>query len=139
MSHYWGAVPNFMFILLNILNSCPEHGEDFLIEAYLKPNFEYFKFSYQFNERGEIISEEPRHYTDRNQNETDRYKRIAINSVYDYSEKDNRHNNNDLTTVEKNKLVSICRLIESGISILEGKKLVSELIESIENRLINNL
>lgn len=130
---------NFMYILLNILDLCPEHGEEFLTKAYLEPNYEYFKFSYQFNEKGEIISKEPRHYTDRNQNETDRYKRIAINSVYDYSEKDNRHNNNDLTLVEKNCLKSICRSIEDGINISDGKKLIKELIEAIENRLIKNL
>lgn len=130
---------NFMYILLNILDLCPEHGEEFLTKAYLEPNYEYFKFSYQFNEKGEIISKEPRHYTDRNQNETDRYKRIAINSVYDYSEKDNRHNNNDLTLTEKNCLKSICRSIEDGINISDGKKLVKELIEAIENRLIKNL
>ena len=110
-----------------------------MTKAYLEPNYDYFKFSYKFNEKGEIISKEPRHYTDRNQNETDRYKRIAINSVYDYSEKDNRHNNNDLTKSEKDSLKSICRSIENGISISEGKKLVKGLIETIENRLISNL
>lgn len=130
---------NFMYILLNILDSCPEHGEDFLTKAYLEPNYEYFRFSYKFNKKGEIISKEPRHYTDRNQNETDRYKRIAINSVYDYSEKDNRHNNNDLTKNEKDSLKSICRSIEDGISISEGKNLVKGLIETIENRLISKL
>ena len=48
----------------------------------------------------EIISKEPRHYTDRNQNETDRYRRIAINSVFDYNDKDNRHTAPDLTNEE---------------------------------------
>lgn len=55
------------------------------------------------------------------------------------SEKDNRHNNNDLTLAEKNYLKSICRSIEDGINISDGKKLVKELIEAIENRLIKNL
>lgn len=124
---------------MNILDLCPEHGEDFLTKAYLEPNYEYFKFSYKFNEKGEIVSKESRHYTDRNQNETDRYKRIAINSVFDYSEKDNRHNNNDLTAAEESQLKSICHSIESGLDISEVKTLVKELVESIENRLINNL
>lgn len=130
---------NFMYILLSILELCPQNGENFLAKAYLEPNYNYFKYSYKFNERGEIIAKQPRHYTDRNQNETDRYRRIAIKSVYDYSEKDNRHNINDLTPNEKMNLTQICYFIESDIDVLQGKELIKKLVEEIENRIIQGL
>ena len=46
---------NFMFILLTILETCPENGEDFLVAAFLEPNYDYFKYSYTFNAKGEIM------------------------------------------------------------------------------------
>ena len=69
---------NFMFILLTILETCPESGGGFVVAAFLEPNYDYFKYSYTFNAKGEIIAKADRHYTDRNQYETDRYKRIAM-------------------------------------------------------------
>ena len=130
---------NFMFILLTILENCPKLGENFLVAAFLEPNYKYFKASYKFNDRGEIINKSDRHYTDRNQNETDRYRRIAIESVYDYSEKDNRNNKHDLNSAEIATLKSICSKIESGMSIADCKQLVVNLVEIIENRIIDSL
>lgn len=130
---------NFMFILLTILESCPNKGEDFLVAAFLEPNYDYFKYSYKFNDKGEITEKIDRHYTDRNQFETDRYKRIAINSVYEYSEKDNRNNRSNLNLSEENDLKSICLSIESGGSLIKNKQLVINLVEKIENRIITSL
>lgn len=130
---------NFMFILLCILEKCPNNGEEFLVKAYLEPNYDYFNYSYRFNEKGEIIGKEPRHFTDRNQYETNRYRRIAIEAVYDYNEKDNRHNTNDLTSSERSVLLKICQQIEHGIDIKQGKALVRNLVENIENRIIKTL
>lgn len=130
---------NFMFVLLTILENCPKNGEDFLVSAFLEPNYDYFKYSYTFNEKGEIIGKTDRHYTDRNQYETDRYKRIAIEAVYDYSEKDNRHNKHDLTSSELASLKSTCTSIESGISFTNCKQLVINLMESIQKRIIRSL
>lgn len=130
---------NFMFVLLTILEDCPKIGEDFLVSAFLEPNYDYFKYSYTFNEKGEIIGKTDRHYTDRNQYETDRYKRIAIEAVYDYSEKDNRHNKHDLTSSELASLKSTCTSIESGISFTNCKQLVINLMESIQKRIIRSL
>lgn len=130
---------NFMFILLTILETCPENGEDFLVAAFLEPNYKYFKYSYTFNAKGEIIAKTDRHYTDRNQYETDRYKRIAIESVYDYSEKDNRHNKRNLTSSETAVLKSICDNIESGSSFAYCKQLVINLMETIQKRTIRSL
>lgn len=130
---------NFMYILRTILETCPLNGEDFLVSAFLEPNYEYFKYSYSFNTKGEIVSQSPRHYTDRNQYETDRYKRIAIESVYDYSEKDNRNNKNDLTTAEMTALKSVCSNIERVFDINTCKQLVIQLVEKIEERIIRSL
>lgn len=130
---------NFMFVLQTILELCPNHGEDFLVSAFLEPNYKYFAYSYQFNAKGEIIGKDDRHYTDRNQHETDRYKRIALNSVYDYAEKDNRNSTQDLTSSELQNLKSICNCIESGESDEENKQRVISLMESIEKRIISSL
>lgn len=130
---------NYMFILLTILENCPNNGERFLVSAFLEPNYDYFKYSYTFNEKGEIIGKTDRHYTDRNQYETDRYRRIAIEAVYDYSEKDNRHNKHDLTSTEIATLTSICSNIESGVSMEYCKQLVVSLVETIEKRIISSL
>lgn len=130
---------NFMFILLTILEDCPKNGEDFLISAFLAPNYDYFKYSYTFNQKGEILTQTARHSTDRNQYEMDRYKRIAIEAVYDYSKKDNRNNKNDLTLAELTALNSICSNIETGILLEKGKQLIIMLIETIEKRIISSL
>ena len=130
---------NFMFILRTILETCPINGEDFLVSAFLEPNYDYFKYSYKFNERGEIISQEPRHYTDRNQNETYRYRRIAIESVYDYSEKNNRNNKHDLTASEMAILNNICSTIEMSFHTSQCKNSVVCLVEKIEQRIIDSL
>jgi len=130
---------NFMFILLTILETCPENGEDFLVSAFLEPNYDYFKYSYSFNDKGEIVGKTDRHYTDRSQYETDRYRRIAIEAVYDYSEKDNRHNRHDLTSTEMATLKSICTQIESSTSVTKCKSLIVNLVETVEKRIIRSL
>lgn len=130
---------NFMFVLSTILNVCPDNGEDFLVSAFLKPNYVYFKYSYKFNDKGDIIHKTGRHYTGRNQNETDRYRRIAIDAVYDYSKKDNRNNQPDLDAAEIKNLKSICSGIESGIPLAESKQRVIHFVEAIEKRIIKSL
>lgn len=130
---------NFMYILLTILESCPYKGEDFLVSAFLEPNYKYFKYSYTFNDKGEIINKTERHYTGRNQNETDRYKRIAIESVYDYNEKNNRNMRHNLTTEEISILFNICKDIENGKNYEECKSELIILIEQIEKRITSNL
>lgn len=127
---------NFMFILWTIMDKCPTNGEAFLIEAFLAPNFSNFDYSYQFNELGEIVHRTLRHYTDRNRNESVRYCRIAIEAVYDYIEKDNRHLSPDLSTSEVAFLGKICDSLNSGINANIMKRKVEELMVMIQNRTI---
>lgn len=130
---------NFMYILWVILEKCPQNGESFLEKTLLAPNYKYFEYSYTFNEKGKIVSKKPRHFTDRNQNETDRYKRIAIESVYDYNDKDNRHINNDLTHFENMALKNLCTNIERGTDTKSNHFSLIDLVESIEIRIILNI
>lgn len=130
---------NFMYILKTILEKCPSTGEDFLVKAFLEPNYHYFEYSYTFNDKGEIIKKEPRHFTDRNQYETDRYKRIAIESVFDYSEKDNRNNKHDLSSIEESALTQLCNQINSSSDLQKNKAAVVALVEQIERRIIKTM
>lgn len=127
---------NFMHVLWMILENCPDTGEDFLEKELLSKNYECFNYTYEFNNKGEIVSKQPRHFTDRSQNETNRYKRIAIEAVYDYNDKDNRHTNPDLTRTEENQLISICKSLTSPINYKSCYSLLVKLVEDIESRII---
>lgn len=130
---------NFMYILWYILENCLEQGEEFLVKAFLEPNYSYFDYSYEFNKRGEIVEEKPRHYTERNQNEKERYRRVAIDSVYDYNKKSNRNLTPFLTENENFLLEKICQKINTGIDFLNIKIKVIDLIETVEKRIIFSL
>ena len=130
---------NFMFILWSVLENCPLRGENFLTEAFLVPNYDYFKYSYTFNAKGEIISKTPRHFTDRNQYEADRYRRIAIESVYDYNDKNNRNTTPALTRDESSALQKLYVQINAAKDTASCKSALIRLVEMVENRLIKNL
>lgn len=130
---------NYMYILWSILENCPHNGQPFLISAFLAPNFKYFEFDYTFNAEGDITNQNPRHYTERNKNECDRYCRIAIESVYDYMNKNNRNTTPYLTTSENNLLFRICDNINAGESLNIVKKKISDLLINIQMRIIREL
>ncbi|MDD2992655.1 MAG: Alw26I/Eco31I/Esp3I family type II restriction endonuclease [Pygmaiobacter sp.] len=127
---------NFMYILWYILRYAPQNGEGFLVHAFLQPNFKYFEYSYSFNKLGEITSKTPRHFTDRNSNETERYCRIAIGAVYDFSDKENRQLTPQITSEEQRTLAFICAKIESGGPCGEIKEDVCTLVDKIQVRII---
>ena len=130
---------NYMFILKTILVECPNNGKMFLEQNFLKPNFKCFEKDYSFNANGYIIHEEPRHYTGRNANEIERYCRIAFDSVFEYSKKNNRNIKNDLTEQEYEKLLFICQSIETNFNVSANKENIISLIESVELRIIDEL
>lgn len=127
---------NFMFVLWYILDKSGSEGEQFLIKAFLEPNYKYFEYSYSFNSRGEIVGKSPRHFTERNANETERYTRIAIEAVYDYNDKDNRNQSPDLVHSEIEYLNLICNNINTHGSVEEIKKSVQTLMGMIQLRTI---
>lgn len=130
---------NYMYILWVILEKCGDAGQRFLIEALLKPNYKYFDYSYEFSEKGEIIKTIPRHFTDRNASETDRYNRIALESVYDYNDKDNRNVRNNLNSYDMSLLNVLCIRISRGDTIVLCKQALVELVENIEKELIKTI
>lgn len=130
---------NYMFILQFIIDTCPKNGKEFLIDAFLRQNFDYFNYSYSFNEKGQIIERKPRHFTDRNKNEINRYCRKAIEAVNDYNDKENRNIKNDLIPAEIKQLKYICKTVEDGMDYSNCRELVVKLVEDIEKRLIMKL
>ncbi len=128
---------NFMYILWCILEKC-HCGEEFLENKLLSQHYKCFNYSYSFNENGEIISTTPRHFTDRNQDEMKRYKRIAFDSVYDFQEKENRNTKNDLNKDEQNALSSFCKEL-SNSNYDESYKDLVLLVEQIEKRISSHL
>ena len=130
---------NYMYILRSILELCPKNGELFLIKTFLEPHYDCFRYSYEFNSRGEIINRIPRHYTARNQNEMDRYVRIAMEAVREYGEKDNRNNKPDFTKAEIDELKNICRNIEYDLNMVSDKQDVIFLVQMIEERIISSM
>lgn len=134
-------IRNFMHILYTILTSCPDDGKNFLLKAYIEPKLESLQYDYQFYETGEIKSRSPRHLTNQSKQEFDRHKRIAIESIYNYNTKDNRKNYHDLQKNEIDILNNICNLIKEKKekeAIQKAKKLLEELLERIQTRLIQN-
>lgn len=127
---------NFMYVLFSILENCPDKGEDFLVKAFIEPNYEVFNYSYTFNASGEIVNCIPRNFTDRSRNEMQRYRRIAIESVYDYNLKDNRNISDNLTSEEESLLNGVCEKINADVDRENVKANVVSLMEHVQNRLI---
>lgn len=130
---------NYMFVLWYILENTHQKGTDVLEKAFLEPHYADFDYSYEFNELGEIVHRVPRHFTERNENECERYKRIAIESIYDYNDKANRNLKPFLTSSEMQQLDSICQRIAKDVNIEEIKSLIVGLMEKIQMRLIEKL
>ena len=130
---------NFMFVLFSILDCCPENGKTFLVEAYLKPNYDCFNYSYRFNGLGEIIACNPRHLTERSNYEIERYQRIAIQSVYDYMNKENRNLTHKFDSSDHMFLHEICEDINDGIHIGTVKEKIYNLLTQIQSKIISQL
>lgn len=130
---------NFMYVLDMIIRHAKQGGKDFLEEALLQPNYKHFDYSYEFNEQGEITKQENRHFTERNKDELERYKRIAFESVKTYNTKENRNMNEDLTTSEKEALTELFTDISNKRDFAKCKKQFENLLLAIQNRLISEL
>lgn len=117
---------NFMYILGQIIHRTM-NGKEYLIDCFLKKNATYFNYSYKFNAKGDIISQKPRHFTDRSNDEMKRYFRVAIDSVDSYNTKENRNMSNSLNSTEKVLLDNICR----SISLREDKDAVKRKIQKL--------
>lgn len=125
----------YMEILWNIKHKCGELGEKFLIETLLQPKYECFKYDYEFNELGQIISMKDRNMTEATNKEFGRYVRVSLESLDDYHDKENRKLNNYLSDKEKKSIDRICELInkkvDNKIVFNELKKFVGTLESKI--------
>ncbi len=129
---------NFMEILWRIKTGCDEEGQEFLIAKLLRAKFECFQNDYRMDEQGRIVERTPRNFTDATRKETVRFKRIALASVDDYHNKENRNMQVSLDSRNYQALNGICGLI--------GQKRYNEallrmkgLLDDIQQKLIQDL
>lgn len=128
---------DFMFVLYTVLDSCGKDGQEFLLETMIKPKYDLFLHSYEFNALGEIVKRTPRRFTERSANEIARFTRIAFESVCDYNDKDNRHVSPDLTAGEQKELRVLCHAVSSERNFDVAYKLLQSLMCEIQGRLIS--
>lgn len=124
-----------MFILKSIVENAGECGREFLTNEFIQPKYDGFLHAYEFDDNGNIIKQTPRHFTERSNNEIVRFTRIAFESVYDYSEKGNRHLSPDLTDDERAELCRLCVNISGG-DFPACHKQLKQLVSRIEKRII---
>ncbi len=130
---------NFMFILSSIINIPDKCGRNFLIKEFIEPKYKkFFLHTYEFDEYGNIISSTPRRFTERSNNEIERFARIAFDAVNDYDKKSNRHLFPDLTPQEIANVKELCKNISTGgqVGSLSCHEQMKDLVRLIENRLI---
>ena len=130
---------NYMYILRRILEANPTDGRMFLQDAFLRPHFEEFAYSYQFNEQGDIIARSPRHITERSQNEMERYCRIAFDSVFEYAEKDNRNAVPKLSETQMGELNHLCLCIQCKKDFSAWTMYLIALVNGIQADLIKTM
>lgn len=127
---------NLMYILNEIITKT-KNGEIFLINNFINPKLEDFKYDYSFSNLGEIESKKRRNITESSKQEKERFVRVSFDSVIDYNDKENRNTKPSLT---KNEIVLIDELLlmidnHEKESIKSFYKIMNE----IQNALINRL
>jgi len=133
---------NFMY-MLKIIADHPG-GTLFLFEELIDSKKTDFLFAYEFDKSGNITNTTDRNFTERNINEFIRFKRIAIEAVYDYADKENRNIKQDLKDDEHNRLMDLCKMIESAENSDEvyyedclGE--FNDLVNCVQNRIIQRV
>ncbi len=128
---------NFMYCLGYVIDKAGEKGKLFLKNNYIDTKKEYFTKSYSFDEQGNIISCQDRHFTDRNKDEFIRYERIAFDSISEYLSKENRHLHFTGSEKIKKMLDKLCSdiLLNKANKYLKSK--FEEIIFILQNELIN--
>jgi len=99
--------------ILCIIKNLEKTGIDFITEKLIQPKMKYFEVDYDFNVDG-TYSEKERHITERASEEFERMKRISLDSLDDYNNKDNRNLNADFTDEEQQKISEICKTVKLG-------------------------
>ncbi len=129
---------NFMYILWYILENNKAFGKNFLIESLLVDKSQYFLYNYKFGENGKIVSKSPRNVTDSTRKEMERYYRVALESVYDYNEKENRNTKPKLDIKFNEKLYWIADNLAKD-NFVEMKNELIKLMEYSQELIINDI
>lgn len=124
---------NFMNLLYRIIIGSGDCGKELLAEFFLEPNYHYFEFDYEFNELGEIISQTPRHRTERSKGDMERYRRIAVDSVIEYVEKENRNLKPSISRQNLLKIDEVVSAINSHGDKMSIKTEIQNIMQSIQN------
>lgn len=128
---------NYLNILWNIYKMPSNKGYDFLIKNIIKPKFDDFSYSYEFDAHGNQINKSLRHITDATKKEWDRILRISFEALDDYHNKDNRNIKNAINQqaeIALNKLIDdITHDSPNSLNSFE------ELLEIQQQSLLKNL
>lgn len=133
---------NFMHLLYAIILNTGDKGKDLLADFFLAPNYKYFEYDYEFNNLGEIVKQTARHRTERSKGDMDRYKRVAIDAVIEYVEKENR---NLKPTISSNNIATINNIINqindasSSIDTAIIKQEIIKVMDSIQDDIIQTM
>ena len=128
----------FMYILGQIIENNTDKGIQFLVDKLLMSKMQCFEYNYRFNALGQIIDQSDRNITDSTRKEFERFVRIAIESVYDYNDKENRNFKVVLSNQEQLSLNLVCSSINLGNIDYAWNELLN-LIQAVQLRLINSL
>lgn len=132
------SMNSFMNILWLIFKNGKEAGIEFCEEALLKPNLKYFDYDYEFGNKGKIIRKTKRNITDATKKEKDRYYRIAIDSVYQYHEKENRNIKCSLTNAEKENIYKLIYMLKYK-DYVRLRQYLNKIVTEHQNFILKNL
>ena len=128
-----------MHLLHLIITKTGNEGKELLAEFFLQPNYKSFEFDYEFNELGEIVKQTPRHRTERSKDDIDRYKRIAIDAVIDYVEKENRNLKSTISSKNITNINTIIKMIQNKEPKHKIKSSIVNTMKSIQQDIISSL
>lgn len=141
LEQFWNILKtnrhNFMLALW-IISTNSGLGNGFLIDSFLKPNLGNFKYDYVFNDEGQIISKTLRNITDATKKESGRYYRIAIDSISEYHEKENRNLKDSFSQGQIKELITIAKGLNQS-NFASSKKQFMSIINLAENELLSSL
>ena len=128
---------NFMYAL-KIIKDGSNLGSDFLIVSFLKNKRKYFLYDYEFDNYGTVINRTNRNITASTNKEVDRFYRIALDSIDEYNDKENRNIKISISDKILNDLNSIATRINKD-NFEELKIMFKREIIDIQTDIIKSL
>ena len=133
-------ITNFMHLLYKIVAATGDAGESVLANIFLAPTYAaYFDFDYTFDNDGNILQQTPRNRTERAADEYERYKRIAIDSLTDYSLKTNRKIKPEISATSNLAIDGIISLINDSAPEEQVKKAIVDTMTAMQQDIIQTL